>query len=280
MSRRGRPKGSVNADIRPVRDAIQALRKEYSIMTVRQVFYALTVRGIVEKTENGYRQVQGQILNMRRQGVLPWGFIADSTRWQRKPESFDGLDDALRATLRGYRHNLWRSQSVRIEVWLEKDALAGIVMEATDPWDVALMVSRGQSSDTFCYQAAQNARHAYEHNGTITHVFALYDWDKSGRNSSDTIRHKLREYSDDTPIVFERLGVNQDQIRDWGLPTRWAKDNASEIAVELDAIPPNRLIQLVEDAIMDLIDPAAWHMEEQVERSEREILARIIEAAA
>ncbi len=64
-------------------------------MTVRQVFYALTVRGVVAKTEAGYRQVQRQVLLMRREGVLPWAFIADGTRWVREPETWDTVDDAL-----------------------------------------------------------------------------------------------------------------------------------------------------------------------------------------
>ena len=64
-------------------------------MTVRQTFYALEVAGIVEKTEAGYRQVQKQVLRMRREDILPWEFITDGTRWQRKPESFDTVEDAI-----------------------------------------------------------------------------------------------------------------------------------------------------------------------------------------
>ena len=54
-------------------------------MTVRQVFYALTTRGAVPKTELGYKRVVYHVLNMRRAGVLPYSFVSDSTRWMRKP---------------------------------------------------------------------------------------------------------------------------------------------------------------------------------------------------
>ena len=62
-------------------------------MTVRQVFYQLEMSGVVKKTEAGYRQVQKQLLVMRREGLLGWKFITDGTRWQRKPRSYDDAGD-------------------------------------------------------------------------------------------------------------------------------------------------------------------------------------------
>ncbi len=272
---RGRPPGRISGHSQAIRDAVDELRSEYPTVTVRQAFYALTVRQVVEKTENGYRQVQRQILNMRREGVLPWSFIADATRWQRKPESYDGVDDVLSSVASTYRRNLWRAQSVRVEVWLEKDALAAVVAGATELWDVPLMVSRGQSSDTFCYGAAQAAREASEH-GIRTHVFALYDADRSGRVAAEKVREKLHTYSGGVPIAFELLAVTDEQIEAWSLPTRPAKENAAEIAVELDAIPPDRLVALVDEAIRGLVDPVAWSVEQAYEASERQILERMV----
>lgn len=277
--KRGRPSGSLNKHSLAIREAVQDLRREYDVVTVRQAFYALTVRGVVDKTEAGYRQVQRQILLMRREGVLPWSFIADGTRWQRKPETYEGVDDALAQVQRTYRRNLWRSQKVRIEVWLEKDALAAVVAEATDAWDVGLMISRGQSSDTFVYSAAQAAREAAKY-GVTTYIFALYDADRSGRIAAEKIREKLDIYSGGVPIVFELLAVTDDQIQDWNLPTRPAKENANEIAVELDAIPPDKLIGLVDEAIQSLVDRHTWHMEQIAEESEREILERMVKGAS
>jgi hypothetical protein len=269
--KRGRPLGPKAKEIRA---AVVGLTELYDLMTVRQIFYALTVRGVVEKTEAGYRQVQTQVLRMRRDGLLPWSFIADSTRRQRKPDSYDTVKDALAEVTNTYRRNLWRTQQVRIEVWLEKDALASVVMGVTVPWDVPLMVSRGQSSDTFCYQAAQEARNAWE-NGITTHIFALYDADRSGRNAAEQIRKKLQSYSGGAPIVFQLPAVTDRQIEEWSLPTRPAKENADETAVELDAIPPERLTSLVHEAIEALVDPDAWNIEVAVEESEREILRRM-----
>ncbi len=98
---------------------------------------------------------------MRREGVLPWGFIADGTRWMRKPDSYDSVEDAITEMHRSYRRNLWQSQGCRVEIWLEKDALAGAISDVTDKWDVPLMVSRGMSSETFLHSAGQAALEAF-----------------------------------------------------------------------------------------------------------------------
>jgi hypothetical protein len=272
---RGRPVGSIGATTRAIREAVDALQDEYDQMTVRQAFYALTVRGIVEKTEAGYRQVQRQILLMRREDLLPWEFIADGTRWRYQPDTWDSTEDALQQTARTYRRNLWRSQSVRLEFWLEKDALASIVSDVTYRWGVGLMVSRGQSSDTYCYNAARDAQDAWDQADVGTAVYTLYDADKSGRIAAEKIEEKLRAYSDDVPIIVERLAVTDGQIAAWNLPTRPAKEKGEPDAVELDAILPGQLKALVENAITSHIDEDAWQMERAAEESEREILLKI-----
>lgn len=265
-----------------IREAVLALTEEFKTMTVRQIFYALTVRGIVPKDETGgYRPVQTQVLKMRRDGLLPWAFVADASRWQRKPESFDSAEDAMSIIARTYRRNLWRSQDVRVEVWLEKDALASVVMEATAPWDVALMVSRGTSSATFLYDAAQAALRVWEHDRIVTHVFALYDHDAAGKRCARTVERGLCVHAGSAAIDFTLLGVTEAQVEEWNLPTRPAKSSDPEArkfngpAVELDAIPPDKLIALVTNAIASLVDADAWNKEQIVEASERWILRRM-----
>jgi len=263
-----------------IRKAILALPDEHDQMTVRGIFYALTVRGVVAKTEPGYRQVQRQVLLLRREALLPWAFVADGTRWVREPDTWDSVEDVLQETARIYRRNLWRTQKVRIEVWLEKDALAGLLVREIHRWGVRLMVSRGQSSDTFCYSAAQDARLAFEEAGVETVVYTLYDSDKSGWIAAAKIEEKLLDYSDHAPIMVTNLAITDEQIVRWDLPTRPAKEKGEPDAVELDAIPPNKLIDLVREAIVSYIDEDAWLKEQAAEESERTVLARIAGGAA
>jgi len=280
---RGRPLG---ATALAIRSAVHDLTDTYERMTVRQVFYALEVAEIVEKTEAGYRQVQAQVLRMRREGLLSWEFITDGTRWQRKPESFDTVEDAMTMMARTYRRDLWQAQDMRIEVWLEKDALADIVTGVTDEWDVSLMVSRGQSSATFLWRAAMAAQAAWTQMGVATFIYALYDRDAGGRRAARTIERDLPGHAPGVPIHFTLLGVTDEQVEAWDLPTRPAKQSDPEAdkfdgrAVELDAIPPDRLIGLVDNAIMGHVDARAWGIEQAVEREEREVLLRLAGEAA
>jgi hypothetical protein len=224
--------------------------------------------------------VQVQVLKMRRESLLDWNFIADGKRWMRKPTSFDSVEDALRATQRAYRRNLWQAQAVRPEVWLEKDALAGVVSDVTVRWDVPLMVSRGTSSATFLHSAAKEAERAWVEQRVTTVVLALYDYDAAGQRAARNVEKGLREFAN-VPITFQLLAVTEAQIEDWNLPTRPAKASDPEAhrfgtdAVELDAIPPDRLIDLVENAIVDLVDEEAWRIQRLVEKDEREKLRNL-----
>ena len=129
-------------------------------MTVRQVFYQATVAGIVEKTEAGYAKVQTDLVVMRRAGELPYGWLADNTRWQRKPRTFDSVEDALEETARFYRKALWTDADAYVEIWLEKDALSGVIYPVTAIYDVPLMVARGYASLSFLHSAAEYIKDA------------------------------------------------------------------------------------------------------------------------
>jgi hypothetical protein len=222
---------------------------------------------------------------MRRDGLLPWLFITDGTRWQRKPLSWDSAKDYVEAMARGYRRDLWSSQGVRIEVWLEKDVLADVVVDVTAKWDVALMVSRGQSSATFLHGAAEEAEAAFNAHGIATFVYTLYDYDAGGDRAHLTIVHDLPEHAPGVPITVERLGLTPQQILAWGLPTRPPKPKDPEAkkwgnkpCVELDAIDPPTLIRLVENAILSHVDEHRWEIEQAIESAEREGLLALRDA--
>ena len=113
-------------------------------VTVRQMFYQLTVRGAIPKTEaGGYRPVQRQLVLMRREGLIPYDWIADNTRWMRKPTTYRGLHDFFARSARYYRQDLWIDSDVYVEVWCEKDALAGVIAPITSEYDVPLIVRAG-----------------------------------------------------------------------------------------------------------------------------------------
>ena len=247
-------------------------------MTVRQVFYQATVRGIVEKAESGYRKVGIDLVKMRRDERLPYDWLADNTRWQRKPNTFDSVEQALKDTAALYRKSLWRDANCYCEIWLEKDALSGVVYPVTEMYDVPLMVARGYASLSFLYGAA-------EYIGSLdvpVHIYHLGDFDPSGINAARKIERELRELAPDADIHFERLAVTKEQIRRWRLPTRPTKQSDvraggfGKISVELDAIEPNQLRAIVQAAIERHLPPDQYEVLKAAEESERELIGRLV----
>jgi hypothetical protein len=269
---------STKAAVEKRRTDLYDIIAEMQPMTVRQVFYQATVRGIIEKAESGYAKVQTDLTLMRRAGELPYGWLADNTRWQRKPRSFDSVQQALEHTAQFYRKNLWTDADSYVEIWLEKDALAGVVLPITATYDVPLMVARGYASLSFLHNAAESINEL-----TVpAYIYHLGDYDPSGVNAGEKIEETLREMAPDADIHFERLAVQPSQIYEWDLPTRPTKPsdsrskNFGSISVELDAIAPDTLRDIVSKAI-------EWHLPEHhleilraAEESERQIINRLV----
>jgi hypothetical protein len=125
-------------------------------MTVRQMFYQATVASVIGKTEGGYSKVQTDLVTMRRDGELPY-WLADDTRWQRKPFTFTGVQVALEHAAKFYRKALWADSDAYVEISLEKDPLAGVVIPVTSEHDVPSMVARGYASLSFLRDAANGS---------------------------------------------------------------------------------------------------------------------------
>ena len=207
---------STKAEVETRREALWDIIQAGKPMTVRQVFYQATVRGLVEKAESGYQKVQTDLTLMRRAGDLPYDWLADNTRWQRKPRTFNGIEAALKHTVEFYRKALWADADCYVEIWIEKDALAGVVLPITAAFDVPLMVARGYASLSFLYTAAE-----YINNLAVpTYIYHLGDFDPSGVNAAEKIEETLGELAPDAEIYFERIAVTPEQIEAWRKPSR------------------------------------------------------------
>ena len=262
-------------EIERVRTALYETLEEDHPATDRQIFYRMTSSGVIEKTEGQYKNTVCRLLVlMRREGVLPYDWIADNTRWMRKPRTFSGIEDALKQTAEFYRRALWDEQKAYVEVWLEKDALAGVLYPITSEWDVPLMVTRGYSSLSFLYGAAETIKAM----GKPTFIYYLGDHDPSGVNIPKVVERDLREMAPDAAITFMRLAVNPEQIRRFNLQTRPTKTKDSRAksfegeSVEVDAIPPAILRSMVNDAIVKHINKRALKVLQVAEGSERGLL--------
>lgn len=261
------------AEIEALKSALYEIVRDQQPVTVRQVFYQAVSRGLIEKSEREYKNTAGRLLvNMRREGIIPYSWITDATRWMRKPKTYDGLGQALYEMARYYRRSLWSDAPVYVEVWCEKDALAGVLYEVTDEYDVPLMVGRGFSSLSYLHRAAEDMRAE----GKPVHIYYFADRDPSGLAAMRVAERELRAFAPDVELHFHLAAVTWEQVEQWNLPTRptkrtdtRAKRYGNKPSVELDAIPPDLLRALVRECIERHIDRGVLWRLEQIEREER-----------
>jgi hypothetical protein len=166
---------------------------------------------------------------------------------------------------------------VYVEIWCEKDALAGVLLEETRVYDVPLMVAKGYSSITFLHSAAK----AIQAKGKPAYIYHFGDLDPSGVDAARDIEAKLRRYAPEAEIHFERPAVTRAQVEQWNLPTRPTKQTDTRAkkfagtSVELDAIPAEKLRQLVRECIERHVDQHQVSILKIAEESEREFLKSV-----
>jgi hypothetical protein len=266
------------AEIEHIEQYLYDFVRDHRPVTVRQVFYRAVTAGIINKTETEYNATVIRLLTeLRTLGLMPYSWIADNTRWQRKPNTHGSIIEAIHETARFYRQAIWRDLDVCVEVWLEKEALAGVLYDVTYEYDVALMVTRGYASLSYLHSAAE----AISAQGKPAFIYYFGDHDPSGQDISANVERRLREFAPDAEIHFERIAVTPGQIFAWNLPTRPTKKTDSRArkfqgeSTEVDAIDPDTLRDLTREAI-ELHIPGGWlDSVRAAEESEREIGLRI-----
>lgn len=263
-------------------DAILQVMDEYDRMSVRQLFYQMVSRGYVDKTEQAYKRVADASVQMRLAGRLPYRKIVDGHRERRKTFAHNGLSQALEAAADLYRRNYWINQPRHIEVWSEKDALSGIIHPICDEFGVTYVASRGFPSLTIRYQSAQD----FKRLGKPVTIFYFGDHDASGRKISDNLEEELRQHGADVTVL--RMALEPQQIYQYRLPTRPGKKTDTrhaafakefgDASVELDAMPPDVLADIVRRSILLAIDVDEWERVEEVEEMERVTMRSLAEA--
>jgi hypothetical protein len=286
------------ADMDAIRDMLFAILVEDHPQTIRGVFYQASVRGVVPKTDDakGYGTVQRLLAEMRRSGDIPYAWIADSTRWMRKPRTWSSAEEALRRTAETYRRALWDGGNAVVEIWLEKEALAGVLVDVTERWDAPLMVTRGYPSMSFLHSAAE----AIAGRDQWTYIYYFGDRDPSGVDIDRAVVSGIGEsiksicepyglaFASVRPeemfnahATFTRAAVSVEQIEVWNLPTRPTKKSDSRSkhfkgdSVELDAIPARGLRHLAEQCIELHVDHRQLGVLQKAEAEERRVLERM-----
>ena len=178
-----------------IRAAIHDVLKNDRPQTVRQVFYQLVTRGVIEKTELEYQCTVIRLLSeMRLADKIPWDWIIDETRKGKVTRTFDNVVDALNHTKKHYRRSALNESDCYIEIWSEKEALAGIIYDAASEYDVSVEVSKGMPSLTQVWGTAVSIINAARR-GKPSFIYQFGDHDPTGCLIPKTIERRLLDFS-------------------------------------------------------------------------------------
>jgi hypothetical protein len=258
--------------------AAHEILADFHPMTVRQVYYQLVSRQVVENRRTAYQGVSSALVDARRAGAIPWEWIEDRLRRPRQVAMWDDLADFAKSALRSYRRDVWATQPQCVEVWLEKDALSGIFEDVLSHYGVTLNVGRGYDGWSSIHNAA--ARYG---SGEWTTILYFGDFDPSGEDMARSLRDRLADQCSDPRII--KVALTLEDIERYDLPPNLTKTTDSrrdkfvarfgDLSVELDALPAEVLRQRLVDEVEQHMDLDALATVRQQEERER---IRLVEA--
>lgn len=248
-------------------------------LTLRQLYYQFVARGYLENKQANYNKLGNVVSNARLAGLIDWNHIVDRTRNLKGFSSWNNPAEIIKGSAHAYHLDRWQNQDVRFEVWIEKEALAGIFARVCAKWDIDYFACRGYTSQSEMWRGSLRLT-KYARAGQTPIILHFGDHDPSGVDMSRDIQDRTRTFWCD--MEFHRLALNMDQVEKFNPPPNPAKLTDSRCqgyilkygdkSWELDALDPETLEALVEKAIEQHRDPDKWQEIEDREEEEKSIL--------
>ena len=248
-------------------------------LTLRQLYYQLVTKNVISNEERSYKTLGNLVSDGRLAGLIDWDAIEDRVRVPRIPQEFKDLPELVRAAHDAYRLPRWKGQENYVELWVEKDAISGVLAPLANQYHITLMVNRGYSSQSAMYESANRFKAEYiksrKPDTKLKQGRLLYlgDHDPSGEDMVRDISDRLEMFGAD--VIVEKIALTMDQVQEYNPPPNPTKLTDSRAAGyiekygdsswEVDALPPEVLHRIVKDAILNYVD--LWRMQE-VKRQE------------
>jgi hypothetical protein len=280
-------------EIRNLIEKANEIIEEYSEqgfeLTLRQLYYQFVARDLIENTQKSYKRLGMAINDGRLAGLVSWEAIVDRTRNVRRLSHWDSPAEIVEGAASQFRMDMWENQKYRPEVWIEKDALVGVIEDVCDKYDVPYFSCRGYTSQSEMWSASQRL---LDHNkrGQSAVIIHLGDHDPSGIDMTRDIRDRLELFMfdgwADEALDVDRIALTMDQVEEYNPPPNPAKitDTRAKNYIhefgdeswELDALEPAMMVQLIEETIQKLIIKSRWKAREKLVREHRKTLDEIV----
>ncbi len=253
-------------------------------LTLRQLYYQFVSRDLIPNKQKEYAKLSKVISNARLAGLIDWSAIVDRTRNLNSLPHFDSVADVLKAAKHSYRFDKWKRQDYAIQVWIEKDALVGVIAGVCNKWDIPYLAVRGYNSQSTMYSMAMVLKSAIE-DGKEAIILHLGDHDPSGIDMTRDNHDRLNMFAGDVKVV--RLALNYNQVEQYNPPPNPAKMTDSRVeqyienygydSWELDALEPSVIESVIGNEIEKLIDIDIWNEDIKKEEDDKERIDSMIE---
>lgn len=272
--------------IRQMQDIVEDYSKQGLRLTARQLYYQFVARDLIPNTQRSYKNLTGLLADARYAGLVAWDAIEDRGREPVIWSQYASIKDMINRQIRNFRLPRWKGQENYVELWVEKQALAGVLEPIAAEYHATLMVNKGYSSASAMYESALRFA-TRENSGQQPILFYLGDHDPSGEDMVRDIRDRLIEFGVESIKVL-KLALTMAQIEEYEPPPNPAKTTDSRAAAyiekhgesswEVDALPPDVLNQIIRDAFEREVNKDALKIVLAAEKQQKDQLTKALKS--
>ncbi len=247
-------------------------------LTLRQLYYQFVSRDWIRNHQTEYKRLGSVVNDGRLAGLIDWEAIEDRGRGVEKIITWHDPSEIIDAVAKQYKQVVWRGQPNMVEVWVEKEALSGVIAPICRKLRIPYLSCKGYTSQSEMWESGHGRLRSYIKRGQTPVILHLGDHDPSGIDMTRDIEDRLSMFARG-PVEIKRLALNFDQIEEYQPPPNPAKqtdsrfqqyaDKFGDESWELDALNPEIISDLIKSAAMPLIDEDLMSVAMAAEAKER-----------
>ena len=253
-------------------------------LTLRQLYYQFVSRNWLANKQSEYKRLGSLMTDARLAGIVDWNAIEDRARNLQTFASWNSPASIVSVCVDEFALDLWKNQKHYIEVWVEKEALIGVLARPCSKWRVNHFACKGYTSASEMWDGGWNRLRGQKKKGKDITIVHLGDHDPSGIDMTRDITERMSLFAGG-PVEIVRIALNMDQVEEYNPPPNPAKstdsrfegyvDQFGEESWELDALPPNVISDLIEGEIVGRMDMGQWNKDKAEEDSGKWTLSQM-----